>query len=50
MDDISISPDQFIFENFEDIKKTYSFKEKIGEGILEIIKGGFGVVYKGISN
>jgi hypothetical protein len=30
--DLAISPDQFIVENPEDIKKTYTFEKKLGEG------------------
>lgn len=30
--DLAISPDQFIIENPEDIKKTYTFEKKLGEG------------------
>lgn len=30
--DLAISPDQFIVENPEDIKKTYIFEKKLGEG------------------
>jgi len=36
--DLAISPDQFIVENLENIKKTYTFEKKLGEGNFPLIQ------------
>ena len=36
--DLAISPDQFIVENLENIRKTYTFEKKLGEGNFPLIQ------------
>jgi len=51
INDIGISPDQFILEKNESIYQTYSMREKLGEGKFLKFKnpiGSFGIVYKAV--
>ena len=48
INDIYVTPSQFILQKDESIYKNYSLREKLGEGKKPLILGSFGIVYKAI--